>query len=48
MGISFSIRVHLVGGVEIGRIKIEKEIEKWEDRRNLVFSHVCLVGRIEK
>ena len=26
----------------------EKGIEKWEDRRDLVFSHLCLVQRIEK
>ena len=23
-------------------------IKKWNDRKNLVFSHMCLVGRIEK
>ena len=23
-------------------------IEKWEDRKNLVFSHFCLVGGVEK
>ena len=24
------------------------KIEKWEDRKNLVFPHVCLVGMVEK
>ena len=23
-------------------------MEKWEDRKDLVFPHVCLVGRVEK
>ena len=23
-------------------------MEKWEDRKDLVFTHVCLVGRVEK
>ena len=23
-------------------------MEKWEDRKNLVFPHVCLVGEVEK
>ena len=32
-----SFRVRLVGGVE-----------KWEDRKYLVFPHVCLVGGVEK
>ena len=22
-------------------------MEKWEDKKNFVFSHVCLVGRVE-
>ena len=30
------------------RIKNEEEIEKWEDRKNLVFSYMYLVGRMEK
>ena len=25
-----------------------KRMEKWEDRKYLVFPHVCLVGRVEK
>ena len=25
-----------------------ERIEKWEDRIDLVFSHFCLVGRMEK
>ena len=32
-----SLMVHLVGGVE-----------KWEDKRDLVFSHMCLAERVEK
>ena len=23
-------------------------MEKWENRKNLAFPHVCLVGRVEK
>ena len=23
-------------------------MKKWDDRKDLVFSHVCLVGRVEK
>ena len=30
------------------RIENGEMIEKWNDRKNLVFSHMCLVGRIEK
>ena len=33
---------------KIERIENEEEIEKWEDRKNLVFSHMYLVRRIEK
>ena len=31
-----------------GRIENWEGIEKWEDRRNLVFSYFCLVERVEK
>ena len=31
-----------------GRIEIGEGIEKWEDRKDLVFFHMCLVGRMEK
>ena len=30
------------------RIENRERIEKCEDRKDLVFSHKCLVGRIEK
>ena len=30
------------------RIENEKKIGKWDDRRDLIFSHICLVGRMEK
>ena len=33
----YCLRVRLVGGVE-----------KWEDRKYLVFFHVCLVGEMKK
>ena len=33
---------------ESGRIENWEGIENWEDRRNLVFSYFCLVGRVEK
>ena len=33
----FALRVRLVEGVE-----------KWEDRKYLIFPHVCLVGEVEK
>ena len=46
-------RVRLVGGVEkwedgklVGGWKISWRMEKWEDRRDLVFL-VCLVGGVE-
>ena len=28
--------------------KISERMEKWEDRKDLVFLHVCLVGGVEK
>ena len=31
-----------------GRIENGERIEKWKDRKDLVFSHMCLVGRVEK
>ena len=31
-----------------GRIENEERIEKWEDRRDLVFSHLCLIRKMEK
>ena len=31
-----------------GRIENGEGIEKWKDRKDLVFSHMCLVGRVEK
>ena len=37
LGTPSFLRVRLVGGVE-----------KWEDIKDLVFSHVCLVGGVEK
>ena len=30
------------------RIENWEKIEKWKSRRDLVFSHLCLVGRMEK
>ena len=30
------------------RIKNGKGIEKWKNKRDLIFSHLCLVGRMEK
>ena len=32
----------------MGGWKISERIEKWEDRKYLVFPHVCLVGGVEK
>ena len=32
----------------MGGLKISGRKEKWEDRKDLVFSHVCLVGGVEK
>ena len=37
IGCSASAGVRFVGGVE-----------KWEDRKDLVFPHVCLVGGVQK
>ena len=31
-----------------GRMKNYERMEKWEDRKYLVFPLVCLVGRVEK
>ena len=31
-----------------GRIENGERIEKWKDRKDIVFSHMCLVGRVEK
>ena len=33
---------------KIEKIENREEIEKWEDRKNLVFSHMYLIGKIEK
>ena len=30
------------------RVRLVRGLEKWEDRKDLVFSHVCLVGEVEK
>ena len=32
----------------MGEWKISGRVEKWKDRKDLVFSHVCLVGGMEK
>ena len=32
----------------MGGWKISGRMEKWEDRKYLVFPHVCLVGGVEK
>ena len=32
----------------MGEWKISGRMEKWEDRKDLVFPHVCLVGGVEK
>ena len=32
----------------MGGWKISRMMEKWEDRKYLVFPRVCLVGRMEK
>ena len=29
-------------------IENNEGIERWDDKRDLVFSHMCLVGRMEK
>ena len=34
-------------GLENRRMKYWEGIEKWEDRRYLAFSHLCLIERIE-
>ena len=38
----------MVEGWKNRRIENEELIEKWENRRDFVFSHTCLVGRMEK
>ena len=42
------LRVRLVEKMEKWRIENEKRIEKCEDRKDLVFSPMCLVGRMKK
>ena len=32
----------------MGEWKISGRMEKWEDRKDFVFFHVCLVGEVEK
>ena len=32
----------------MGGWKISERMEKWEDGKDLVFPHVCLVGGVEK
>ena len=32
----------------MGGWKISERMEKWEDEKDLVFPHVCLVGGVEK
>ena len=31
-----------------GRVENCGRMEKWEDRKDLVFPHLCLVGKVEK
>ena len=31
-----------------GRVENCERMEKWEDRKNLIFPHLCLVERVEK
>ena len=33
---------------KVGGWKISERMEKWEDRKDLVFPHVYLVGGVEK
>ena len=33
---------------KVGEWKINRRMEKWEDRKDLVFPHVYLVGMVEK
>ena len=33
---------------KVGGWKISERVKKWEDRKYLVFRHVCLVGGVEK
>ena len=30
------------------RVRLVGRMEKWDDRKDLVFPHLCLVGRVEK
>jgi len=30
------------------RVRLVEGVEKWENRKYLIFPHVCLVGRMEK
>ena len=37
----------LMEGLKSGRIENEEGIENCEDRRDLIFFYICLVGRME-
>ena len=43
-----TLRVCLVGRIKSGRIENGEMMEKWEDRKDFSFPHLCLVGRVEK
>ena len=42
------LRVCLVGGVEKWEDRNGERMEKWEDKKDFNFPHLCLVGRMEK
>ena len=42
------LRIRLVGRLGSERVENEEEIEKWKERRDLVFSHMYLVGKMKK
>ena len=42
------LRIRLVGRLGSEKIENEEEIEKWKERRDLVFSHMYLIRRMEK
>ena len=35
-------------GWEDGNVENEKRVEKWKDRKNFNFHHLCLVGKVKK
>ena len=47
-GIHFNLRSAWLGEWKSGRIKNIKRMEKWENKKDCNFPHLCLIGKMEK